>query len=104
MHAIQHRLLTRPKSFQCCTYFGTGEERFVPSSQPRSPIVTVPQAFDSTIVLCCDDWWSAYKSESDSSVQLNVICLTSLQLVSLGISYFEGCVWNPPLFRSVTLR
>ena len=51
-----------------------------PASYSYCP--TIPQAFNQTVWLSVD-WWNAQWFESDSSSQMNAVCLIWLQLISL---------------------
>ena len=58
------------------------------------PVVTVPQAFDLTTTWHCADWWNSWQSESDTAINMTVICPMWLLLISLIIN---DCVPLPIL-------
>ena len=63
----------------------------------------VSEAFNLTTMASCTvpHWWNAQWFETDSSVQMNVTCGIWLchHRWMCTITYFEGFVWNPPVFH-----
>ena len=46
------------------------------------PIITTLQAFDLATMWYCVDQWNAWWSESESSVEVNLVCFIWLQLAT----------------------